>query len=58
MEKIMTVHQIPGGTNMAQRTSNARRCQYYTKDIKWQVVLVTDVVSVVMVSAILASPDL
>ncbi len=58
MEKIVTAHQIPGGTDMAQKALNVRWCQYYTKDIKCQVVPVIDPESVVTASAILASPDL
>ncbi len=43
---------------MAQRTVNVMWCPYDTDDIKCQVVPVIDVVSIVMASAILASPDL
>ncbi len=35
--KTVTAHQIPGGTNVARRTLNARWSQYGTKDIKCQV---------------------
>ncbi len=46
------------GANMAQRTLNARWYQYDAKDIKCQMMPPpTDIVSVVMVRAILASPD-
>ncbi len=51
-------HQTPSGAKMAERTSNARWCQYGTRDIKCQAVPVIDVVSVVMASAILAPPYL
>ncbi len=48
VEKIVIARQIPDGANMAQRTF--RMCQYDTKDINAQVVLV--------ISAILVFPDL
>ncbi len=49
---------MPSGANMTQKTLNARWCRYDTKDIKYHVVPVNDVVSVVMASAILTSLDL
>ncbi len=58
VEKIVIAHQIQGGASMAQRTLNAKWCQYDTKYIKCQVASVIDVVGVVMASAILASLDL
>ncbi len=58
IEKLVMAQQIPGGADMAQKTLNAKWCQYDTKDIKCQVVPVIDVLSILMASAILTPPDL